>query len=769
MLHSNWMNRSFTPRPSQSEILGYSGGMLGVAAVPGSGKTHTLSALAAKLIAQERLKPGQEILIVTLVNSAVDNFTARLLAFAGEMDLIPELGYRVRTLHGLAHDIVRENPPLAGLDKQFTIVDDTTSNAMIREAARNWTRAHPEIRGTYVRGDFTESRMDSIGETHWPELIETVAASCIRAAKDNMLSPGSLQQRLEQQPTDLPLARIGVEIYAAYQRALAYRGSVDFDDLIRLAAGMLDSSAELLERLRYRWPFILEDEAQDSSQLQQRILSSLAGPGGNWVRVGDPNQAIFETFTTADPELLRDFIARNPHVPMPESGRCQPSIMDLANHLIDWTSTSHPVEAVRPALSLPRIIGVPAGDPQPNPPNDPSGVSFISAVLTPDDEIQTVVKSIAAWLPDHRDWTIAILASTNDHAAHMVQALQAKGIACRELLRSTSPTRAVAGSLSHALACLADPGSTAKLAKAYRVWRRDWRGDKDKEKIMRRVTAQLGSIRRLENYFTPDPAAGSPDLGRAPLQPTAPLPVALSAGEADAVQAELDSFRDVAIRWQKATVLPIDQLMLALSQDIFVSSADLALAHKLALVMGTLATENPHWRLPELAPHLNQIAANKRKFIGFSDDDTGFVPDDHKGEVVVATLHKAKGLEWDRVYLISVNDYDFPAGMPGDSFVSEKWFVRDRLNLEAEALSQLKTIGANSGLKTYVEGVGTAEARLDYARERIRLLFVGITRARKELIMISNTGRLGNAHPAVAFVALEDWWNRGGTAAFSAA
>ena len=40
----------------------------------------------------------------------------------------------------------------------------------------------------------------------------------------------------------------------------------------------------------------------------------------------------------------------------------------------------------------------------------------------------------------------------------------------------------------------------------------------------------------------------------------------------------------------------------------------------------------------------------------------------------------------DRVYLISVNDYDFPAGMDGDSFVSEKWFIRDGLNLEAEAL-----------------------------------------------------------------------------------
>ncbi len=83
---------------------------------------------------------------------------------------------------------------------------------------------------------------------------------------------------------------------------------MDFDDLIRLAIDLLENDAEFLERLRYRWPYILEDEAQDSSQLQEQILRLLAGPAGNWVRVGDPNQAIFETFTTASPKHLLDFI-----------------------------------------------------------------------------------------------------------------------------------------------------------------------------------------------------------------------------------------------------------------------------------------------------------------------------------------------------------------------------------------------------------------------------------------------------------------------------
>ncbi len=103
---------------------------------------------------------------------------------------------------------------------------------------------------------------------------------------------------------------MGAAIYADYQRALAYRGAVDFDDLIRLALQALESDEALLLRLRQRWPYILEDEAQDSSRLQERILRTLAGPTGNWVRVGDPNQAIFETFTTASPEHLRRFLRR---------------------------------------------------------------------------------------------------------------------------------------------------------------------------------------------------------------------------------------------------------------------------------------------------------------------------------------------------------------------------------------------------------------------------------------------------------------------------
>jgi ATP-dependent DNA helicase UvrD/PcrA len=754
------MARSFTPRPSQREILQYAGGKLGISAVPGSGKTHTLSALAARIIAEHRLELDQEVLIVTLVNSAVDNFEARIADFVESRGLLPRLQYRVRTLHGLAHDIVREDPPLVGLDKQFSIVDETASISMIRDAALAWVHLHPELLETVIKPDLPDFQLRQVTSHAWPDLIEQLSSSFIRSAKDRRLSPEQLRLALARQPGRLPLAEMGIQIYSDYQRALTYRGAVDFDDLIRLAAEMLELAPDLLQRLRDRWPFILEDEAQDSSKLQQDIVSLLAGQDGNWVRVGDPNQAIFETFTTADPELLRDFTRHNPTIDMPESGRSQPSIIQLANFLIEWVMTQHPVRELRNALSRPLIEPAPSGDPQPNPPDDPGGLVFVHGGLSPDQEVREVLRSLEDWLPTHQDKTVAVLSSTNDHAARMVRALQSRNINYRELLRSTSPTRAAAGALSYVLGYLASPDSAPKLAQMYRVWRREWRKQSERAALYSHAAAVLGKMKHVEAFLSPETKAVSgfwlQDTGEA----TAHSLDDLSETERNEVLIELEAFQAAAERWQGATLLPIDQLILTIAQEIFSEPSDLAVAHKLALVMRQLADENPRWRLPELTPQLAEIAANKRRFIGFSSDDAGFDPDAYKGTVVVATMHKAKGLEWDRVYLMSVNDYDFPSSQPADQFISEKWFVRDHLNLEAEALAQLKYAVARKEYDYYEELRATRQSRLDYARERLRLLYVGITRARRELILSWNTGRKGDSQPALALAALQGWWEQ---------
>jgi DNA helicase-2/ATP-dependent DNA helicase PcrA len=95
--------------------------------------------------------------------------------------------------------------------------------------------------------------------------------------------------------------------------------------------------------------------------------------------------------------------------------------------------------------------------------------------------------------------------------------------------------------------------------------------------------------------------------------------------------------------------------------------------------------------------------------------------------------------------------------LPGDRYISERRYLRGGLNLEAEALEQLKAL-ADDLFPRYHEGVATEQARVDYAAERLRLLYVGITRARKELIMTWNTGQRGDQVQAIPFAALQGYW-----------
>ncbi len=742
------ISSDFRLRPSQKSILAYEGGRMGISAVPGSGKTWTLSMLAADIILSGDLDYDQEVLVVTLVNSAVDNFSQRISSFLEGHGLLPSMGYRVRTLHGLAHDIVRERPGLVGLADNFQIVAESEAENIREESARAWLRSNPDVLLNYLDPSLDDRGIDIAKRDGLPALVENIGLSFIRLAKDMELTPDTFRKKLDALPAPLLLAEIGCQIYSDYQRGLVYRGAVDFDDLIRLAVIALTSEEKLLERLRVRRPFIHEDEAQDSSRLQQAILSLLTDKGGNWVRVGDPNQAIYETFTTASPDYLKNFLteADVTRKELPESGRSTLSIINLANHLIQWSNESRLDNKIRGALSIPLIQPTDPGDPQPNPPDNPRGVQIIAKPFTPEKEIQAVAGSIVKWLERNPNQTVAVLAPRNVRAFELVDELKRRKIdPVDSLLRSSSSTRHSAGVLGDIIKYLADPQSTPRLAVAYRAWRQASLPSDPTDSVSENLYNLLRKCRQVEDFLWPGPEYDW-------------LEESGLAGTDAVAYAQLDAFRSLVRRWQAATVLPIDQVILTLSQDLFTDPVNLAVAHKLAAVLHQASASHADWRLPELSEELASVARNERRFLGFSEEETGFDPDKYKGQVVVATMHKAKGLEWDRVYLMSVNDYDFPSAIGYEKYISERWFVRDDLNLEAESLEQLRLVNNPSSYTWYEEGKATIEARIDYAKERLRLLYVGITRARKELVITWNSGRDGKMKPAIPLVELSVFW-----------
>ena len=113
------------------------------------------------------------------------------------------------------------------------------------------------------------------------------------------------------------------------------------------------------------------------------------------------------------------------------------------------------------------------------------------------------------------------------------------------------------------------------------------------------------------------------------------------------------------------------------------------------------------------------------------------------------------------MYLVGVNNYDFPSVEPHDAYRGERAFIRSGLNLEAEVIAQLEALDDADPRKVanYVAGKATLDARIEYTEERLRLLYVGITRAKKELVVTWNVGGFENApkQAAAPFLALYTW------------
>jgi DNA helicase-2/ATP-dependent DNA helicase PcrA len=425
---------------------------------------------------------------------------------------------------------------------------------------------------------------------------------------------------------------------------------------------------------------------------------------------------------------------------------------------VGWTKNEHPTNTAQRAFRLQNIRPTDPGDPQQNPQTEPAAVQLLDRGFTPEAERLAVADSLERWYeaqnmkPEQERDTCSVLVPRGDHGVGLAGLLKQRGIRYVELLRSTSVTRETAGALGNLLRCLADPTSSRKLATAFQVWRRDDRDDPEAKARTEAVSKRIRGCQAVEAYLWP----------RVDHDWLAPLTTQLSEDEL----ALLIGFREVARRWHQAALLLIDQLILTLANDLFREPAELALAHKLAGLLRNVADARPTYRLVELVEELAVIARNERRFMGFTAEDTAFKPPE--GQVTVTTMHKAKGLEWDRVYLMSVNSFDFPSGVAHDIFQDEKWFIRDGLNLKAEALAQLKVLVSLTMIQTSgemegpMEGDATRVARQQYISERLRLLYVGITRAKRELVITWNTGRrrAEKLQPAVPFIALHQYWKQ---------
>ncbi|MBR2069752.1 MAG: ATP-dependent helicase [Candidatus Gastranaerophilales bacterium] len=284
-------------RPDQKGVLNYKGGLMSVSATAGSGKTTIMLLLTDKLLSGQilgEIEP-KNIFILTFMESAARNFKERIKARFPALGELPNIS----TIHGLALRIIKENNNYTklGLDYDFEIIDEIKRGNILSEITSKYSVTSDKIE-LYDRAISTYKNEMAI----YPEF------KC-----DN---------------------RLFLNIYNAYQEKLKEENLIDYDDLLFYSLKLLRENKDVLEYYQNLARIIIEDEAQDSSFVQQNLIKLLGGKHKNIIRCGDINQAITSTFTNSDVKGFKEFIKNSKNIVMDRCQRCATGVLDCANNVV---------------------------------------------------------------------------------------------------------------------------------------------------------------------------------------------------------------------------------------------------------------------------------------------------------------------------------------------------------------------------------------------------------------------------------------------------
>lgn len=712
-------------RPGQREIAEWRGGALAVSAVPGSGKSTGMAVAAAMAIARYQLHARRQLVVVTFTRSAVANIKAKIRSYLKELSL-PQSGFVVQTLHGLAWSIARSHPELSGINLDSVLVTPNQGHRLIRSCVEQWINSNPRLYQTLIEGqqfdgEETERlRRQTVLRT---EVLPELARTVIHEAKSSGLMPIDLYHLGEQVSDDYSILTIAAGLYEQYQSLLQRRNLIDYDEMILGALRVLSDSG-VCRYWQNQTFAVFEDEAQDSTPLQTQLLEILAADATepdnhdrfNLVRVGDPNQAINSTFTPADPIYFREFCevcAGNDRLAtMNQAGRSSQIIIDAANFVLRWVNqqtegrrqqaeaSEDMEENSYPLLELPfrlqKIQPVAPGDPQANANPAPEGLGL--ELYEPEDVYQTVEwigKRAIALFSQNPQTQAAVLVRTNEQGRFVA----------KELFRWYE-----------------------KTLNVYEVGQRDRQSQVPAE--------MLALLQFLDRPHSPDylKAALTVLLERR-LIPTQDLNALVSFPEQFLYPGPLDSPQTEVIQQArryccsllKARLeLPLYQLIPFLALSLDYNQTELATADKLA----ERVTQQPEGNasLQSMLQVLSEIV-NSEQFEPVEADD----PEaryTRAGQLTIITMHKAKGLDWDCVFIPFLHEQT----IPGSLRVPVPANFLGQFTLAEVARAQIRASLHHQLLLPRLEDAWERAGQLKTAEE-YRLLYVAMTRAKRLLWM----------------------------------
>lgn len=762
-----WVALRNTLRPGQREMADWTGGPLAVSAVPGAGKSTGMARAAALAIARFGLHSQRQLLLVTFTRSAAANLRAKVREALRSLGVAGG-GFAVQTLHGLAFQIASRHRDRADLPETLTLAAPTRQHRLMTEAIDQWIDQNPDLYGALVAGvgfDGEEAerlRRQSVLRT---EVLPDLVQSVVREAKSSGLTVADLQDLAadagRSRPTaptldqtldlaDLePVSSLGnlgltvaAGLYGAYERVLRSRGLMDYDDMILGALAALQA-----EDVRHLWQgrifAIFEDEAQDSSPLQNQLLEQLAAPSGsslevpfealNLVRVGDPNQAINSTFTPADPIFFRRFCDRCRAIGrlalMDCSGRSSPRLMEVANHLLTWVNRTHtgPSTGDRPPFEPQTIRPVDPGDPQPDANPSPLGSGLrLEDFGTIQESIARLGKLAMALFERDPQTSAAVLVRTNDQGRWVAKTLADQWgdrLNLYELGARDRQTQ-VPSDLLALLQFIDRPHSPDRLKGALKILR-------DREQISPQDLDRLAS--RPEIFLYPGPLDEAPAIAT-------------------------DAQR-LCRQWLDASlVLPPYSLLSYLAASLGYDANELATADKLIDLLSQRAAGSD--RRDRLLPHLAEVVYQE-SFEPVEAEASDDSPATRVGQLTILTMHKAKGLDWDAVFIPFLQ----AAVLPGAPYVPNQRHFLGPHGLAETSRAQLRSHLHGDRDRTPLTDPAIAWDHANGLKlaEEYRLLYVALTRAKRFLWLAteqegpfswSDPDRTRSQDPSPAFMEL---------------
>lgn len=744
-------------RKGQKELVEqYRGGYCAVPAIPGGGKTHCLSLWAADMISEGLHKPGK-ILIVTYMNSAVNNFKQRISKELESRGLKSGREYHVSTIHGLCLQIIKEKPGFANINEEFDIIDGVGKLYLINNAIEEWKKSNENIFKYYL--DESQKSNDKYEKAAkvWQDRLCTVASSVIGDFKSRGLTPEEAI-RLSRNLKNDSLLKNCARIYETYDKRLKISGLVDFDDMLRKAWSMLAEDEELLAKYRRKYKFVCEDEAQDSNLIQSEILTLIAN--GNLLRVGDSNQAICSTFTNSDFKYFKDFcgLPQTTVYEITQSSRSTVDIINLANYFVRHVNVEHPVEECRSSLLPQYIEPVDENDDRKNPVIGEYGIR--TAVFnTWEEEAESVARYIWHMLKKHPGKSFAVLMPTAWRLNDFANILAARGIPYEELDSSAGLKAKSLRQLGRVLAFHYSPDDSRKfadmvdecfLSELERVnqMASGKKSDSDRQEDMQ--------LRKLLYDFIAQSPVGKLLYPQNLTIDMADIPeVIKKSGIWKFFISKLDLIRGLI----EFPSVPVEALIMEISERLDFGREEKAIAQKVAGDVKFMNFRNHRWQLCDLADELLGSKSIYSYFAGLVWDLKGYEP--RQGVVTLSTCHKSKGLEWDVVFIAGLSNGDFPACM-NDRFAGEYWFLKQNYkNPQALVKADLGKILGGDILQDSFKA-----ARIETISERARLLYVGITRAKEYLFLSSfhtNKGKRNENQPSAYLGVIKRYIDEKGT------